>query len=93
MERQIKKIPEFETLKDMAEFWDCHDVTDFEDELEEAAYPVFKNMSRKIVSLKLDAGQHNKLKQIADKKKIDTTALINEWVIHHIEDESIHLLS
>lgn len=93
MEKQIRKIPEFETLEDMAEFWDCHDVTDFEDELEEAAHPVFKNMSRKLVSLRLNPEQHNKLKQIADKKKTDTALLINEWVIHHIEEESIHLLS
>lgn len=42
MEKQIKKIPGFRTLEDMAEFWDTHDVTDFEDELEEVNEPVFK---------------------------------------------------
>ena len=91
MEKQIKKIPEFKTLEDMAEFWDCHDITDFEDELEEVNIPIFKNMSRKVVSLMLDADHHNKLKQIADKKKIGTTTLINEWVLQHIKEESIHL--
>jgi len=93
MGKQIKKIPEFKTLEDMAEFWDCHEITDFEDELEEVKDPVFKNMSRKVVSLIPDADQHNKLRQIADKKKTGTTALINEWVAQHIREESVLFLS
>ena len=34
MEKQVR-IPEFKTLEEMAEFWDNHDLTDFENEMEE----------------------------------------------------------
>ena len=29
-------------LEELAEFWDTHDITDFEDELEEVKEPVFE---------------------------------------------------
>jgi len=40
MEKQIT-IPEFKTLKEMSEFWDNHDLTDFENEMEEVKDPIF----------------------------------------------------
>ena len=43
IEKPMKKsrLPKTDSIKKLAEFWDGHDVTDFEDELEEAAEPVF----------------------------------------------------
>jgi len=45
MERSMKKtvIPDIRTasIKELAEFWDTHDLTDFEDQLEEVKGPVF----------------------------------------------------
>jgi len=89
MEKQIKKIPDFRTLKEMAEFWDTHDVTDFEDELEEVREPVFKNMNAKVVPLMLDTDQYVKLKRIAAHKKIDAVSLVNQWIRQQIQEESI----
>ncbi len=40
MEKQVN-IPEFKTLEEMAEFWDSHDLTDFENEMEEVKEPIF----------------------------------------------------
>ncbi len=40
MEKQIT-VPEFKTLEEMAEFWDNHDLTDFENEMEEVNYQIF----------------------------------------------------
>ena len=36
-----KKIPQFDSIQEMAHFWDTHDLTDFEDELEEVNEPIF----------------------------------------------------
>ena len=43
MEKPIKKakLPRTDSIYELAEFWDNHDSTDFEDELEEVAEPVF----------------------------------------------------
>lgn len=38
------KIPQTESIQEMAEFWDTHDLTDFEDELEEVRELVFDTL-------------------------------------------------
>jgi len=35
------KMPSSDSIRDLAAFWDTHDVTDFEDELEEVSTPAF----------------------------------------------------
>ena len=40
MEKQVS-IPEFKTLEEMAEFWDNHDLTYFENKMEEVKEPIF----------------------------------------------------
>ena len=43
MERPMKKskLPKTDSIQKLAEFWDSHELTDFEDELEEVTQPVF----------------------------------------------------
>jgi hypothetical protein len=36
-----QRIPQADSIQELAEFWDTHDVTDFEDELEEVTESVF----------------------------------------------------
>ena len=37
-----KIIPKTDSIQELAHFWDTHDLTDFEDELEEVSEPVFE---------------------------------------------------
>ena len=39
------KIPKTDSIAELAEFWDTHDLTDFEDELEEVSGPIFRRRS------------------------------------------------
>ena len=43
MEKTMKKrrIPDTNSIEELAKFWAAHDLTDFEEELEEVAEPVF----------------------------------------------------
>jgi len=86
MEKKMK-IPHFETSEDMSRFWDCHDITDFEDELIEVKEPVFQITDNRVISLLLNPTQYEKLKKISDRKKLDSVLLINEWITKHIEQE------
>lgn len=36
------KIPRTDSIEELAQFWDTHDLTDFENELEEVTEPVFE---------------------------------------------------
>ena len=87
MEKQVS-IPEFKTLEEMAEFWDNHDLTDFENEMEEVKEPIFKLVSGKVISVMLTPKEYNELKKIADQKKLNTATLVNRWVTKHINEES-----
>ena len=43
MEKSIKEeIPQTDSIQEMAHFWDSHDLTDFEDPLEEVRGMVFE---------------------------------------------------
>ncbi len=37
-----EQIPQTDSITELAEFWDCHDITELEDELEEVKEPVFE---------------------------------------------------
>ena len=37
----IEKIPQTDSILELAEFWDTHDLTNFEDQLEEVIEPIF----------------------------------------------------
>ena len=36
------KVPRADSIHELARFWDTHDLTDFEEQLEEVAEPVFE---------------------------------------------------
>jgi len=36
------EIPQTDSIEELAQFWDTHELTDFEDELEEVTEPVFE---------------------------------------------------
>lgn len=38
-------IPQTDSIQELAHFWDMHDLTDFEGELEEVSEPVFKRQT------------------------------------------------
>ena len=38
-----KKMPQTDSIQELAQFWDTHDLTDFEEELEEVHEPVFNS--------------------------------------------------
>ena len=45
------KMPQTDSIQELAHFWDTHDLTDFEDELEEASEPIFELLPQLLVPL------------------------------------------
>jgi predicted DNA binding CopG/RHH family protein len=80
MEKAIKKsrIPQTDSIQELAEFWDTHDSTDFEDELEEVTEPVFERGARVEVHLRPD--EVNAIRQMAEAKGVTQGQLIRDWV-------------
>ena len=46
-----KNIPKTDSIQELAHFWDTHDLTDFEDELEEVDEPVFELETKPLIPL------------------------------------------
>ena len=46
-----KNIPKTDSIQELAHFWDTHDLTDVEDELEEVSEPVFELGTQLLVPL------------------------------------------
>jgi hypothetical protein len=87
MERTMKKkkIPETDSIQELAYFWDTHDLTDFEDQLEEVNEPVFEPITD--FKINLEPEDAAAVSQIARSKGISYVELIKEWVL-----EKIHVM-
>ena len=78
-----KKIPKIDSIQDLARFWDAHDLTDFEDDLQEATEPVFR--SDTIIRIRLPRNKLETIKEIAKSRGVEYTELIQQWVSEKVE--------
>lgn len=78
----VPRIPQTDSIQELAEFWDTHDLTDFEDELEEVTEPVFERES--VVQIRLHSEEVEEIKAIANSKGVAYVDLIREWVLEKI---------
>ena len=81
MSRQ--KIPQSDSIQELAAFWDTHDLTAFEDQLEVVCGVVFERQAE-LVTVPLQPTEVEAVKRIADSKGIGYDALIREWVIEKL---------
>ena len=77
------KIPQTDSIQELAHFWDTHDLTDFEDELEEVSEPVFELLPQ--LSVPLNPKELEALNALAKSRDTSPVDLIREWVLEHIE--------
>jgi hypothetical protein len=84
MERLMKKskLPKTDSIQEMAEFWDTHDLTDFEQELVEVADPVF--VRGIAIKVPLKAREVKAVRQMAQAKGVSPPELIRAWVLQKV---------
>ena len=80
------KIPQTDSVQQLAEFWDTHDVTDFEEELEEVIEPVFERET--VVRIRLSSIEAENVRNIAKSQGVDWADLIREWVLERVRTTS-----
>lgn len=72
------RIPRTDSIEELAAFWQNHDVTDFEDELQEMEEAAFQR--RDVVGVPLTADERQALRQAAARRGVAEAELIHEWV-------------
>jgi hypothetical protein len=79
MEATMKdRIPRTDSIQELAAFWQNHDVTDFENDLEEVQEAAFQRPD--VVSVPLTADERQALRQAAARRGVAEAELIHEWV-------------
>jgi predicted DNA binding CopG/RHH family protein len=77
-----QRLPQTDSIQELARFWDSHDLMDYEDGLEEVGEAVFERATT--VQLRLLPEQIEALKRMARARGIDYTDLIREWVVEKV---------
>ena len=77
-----RKLPRTDSIRALAKFWDSHDLTDFEDELEEVTQPVFVRDTP--IKVHLQSSEAEAVQQIARAKGVSREELIRQWVMQKI---------
>ncbi len=78
-------IPDhFESVEEAAEFWDSHDLADYQDSTTEAEFEV--DIRRRVYLTALEPGLAKQLTVIAHRQGISTETLINVWLTEKIKE-------
>ncbi len=77
-----QKLPQTDSIQELTQFWDTHDLTDFEDELEEVAEPIFERAT--MLTLRLEPGEAEAVKRMAESQGLADVDLIRGWVLEKI---------
>jgi hypothetical protein len=73
-----QELPQTDSIQELAQFWDTHDLTEFEDDLEEVTGPVFA--PRNAIRLNLDSTEADAVRKLAEAEGVADTELIHGWV-------------
>ena len=76
------KLPQTDSIDELARFWDTHDLTDFTDHLEEVTEPVFDRGTN--LTVRLEPEEAEALRRIALSRGVDPAELLHEWVRERI---------
>jgi hypothetical protein len=76
-------IPQTDSIHELAQFWDTHDLTEFEDQLDEVVEPVFERQTT--VTIQLPFKEAEAVENLAKSKGLDSAKLIRQWVLEQVQ--------
>jgi predicted DNA binding CopG/RHH family protein len=80
------KIPQTDSIREMAQFWDARDLTDFEDQLEEVTEPIFER--DRVVEVHLPTKDAETVEDMARSQGLNPADLIRNWVMEKVQTPS-----
>lgn len=75
-------IPLTDSIKELAEFWDTHDITDFDEQMEEVERPVFQQGTT--VRVHLTADEAKEVERLASANRMGCEQLLRKWALEKI---------
>ena len=84
--KKASRIPKFKTIAEEAEFWDTHDITDFEDEAEEVEIVFDLDQPRDAtLVLRVQKKVKDELTKLARRKGLNVSSLARMWLLEKLE--------
>ena len=84
-----QRIANTDSIEELARFWDTHDLTDFQAELQEVRTPVFSRRKEGRVEVMLTAREAHALRRLAEAERIKEAKLVREWVREKLRTSSV----
>lgn len=88
MAKAMKKprLPKTDSIRKLADFWDRHDLTDFDADLEEVAEPVFARRAgaASTIIVPLKPRELRALARLAKSRGVSSAELVGTWVRQRI---------
>jgi len=82
------RIPNTDSIDELARFWDEHDLTDFEDDLEEVSTRIFSRRKETTVAVALTPKEAQALRRLADAEGINEPKLVRDWIREKLRSSS-----
>src|SRR5713101_4263716 len=79
-EMRSQRIPNTDSIEELSRFWDTHDLTDFEDQLEEVRAPVFGHRKESTLAVVLTLKDAQALSRLAQSEGVEEEKLVRKWV-------------
>lgn len=76
------KLPQTDSIQELAKFWDTHDLTEFEHELEEVGEQVFQREAE--IRVHLESKEAEAVRRMAESQGVPDSELIRQWVLERI---------
>ena len=83
------RIPKFPSREEEAQWWDSHDLADYQDEFKTVKARFAKNLSEGI-TIRLDPDTLSELRTEAHKKGVGPTTLARMWILEHLRSAAAH---
>ena len=78
VENNSKRIPRFGSLDEIVDFFDSHDMGEYEESLPDANFAV--DLRRKTHLIAIDEEINSGLTEIADQEQMPAQSLVNDWL-------------
>jgi hypothetical protein len=85
-ESETKHLPHFDSLDEMVEFFDTHDMGDYFDQMPEVEMEIDLKRQRYVITLELELA--DKLTEIARSKQISSEELVTLWVQEKLSEQA-----
>ncbi len=83
---KAQRLPCTDFIEELARFWDSHDLTDFEQFLEEVGEPVFVRAEGTTLRIHLPPREARRVEKIARHKGVNETTVVRQWILERLRE-------